>query len=467
MKKTCTLLCFIACIYTITAQSPQSCNSTCSQSSTIDNCAISAMSKISEFRSGTLHYSPNGCADGLCGGSVWRFAGITVSGNTSINATVTIDAIVNAKLTSVDDDAVMDVNGTGKSSLFAPAIKPDMVLNGGDRKGYVQFTVRFFLASVGDGYSLLLNLANLSVFQYDIDGSNAGIINGSWFKETGHIKLKEADNPKLQFDNTTELSATNYTDGGGHWIGGMSTGCDKEGLTVCGQNTIASSYSKPQYAVSFRLGYEYNAGTDFGQPLAQYGVKFSCFYVPGSIQLPVNLYEFTARRNETRVDLSWATTYEQLNQGFRVQRKTNGEFKDIAFMPSQAPDGNSQIKLNYRYSDTNSFKGVTQYRIIQTDLENKIRVSEIRSVTGELNGSKSIVIYPNPTTNGTATIVFENSISQRDVVLINVFGRTIKQWSSITSNTLTAEKLIPGVYTIRVTNKQTGEIQIGKFAVGE
>ena len=471
MKIICTLLCIFAFTYFVSAQSTQSCNSTCSESSIIDNCAISGMSKVSDFQNGILHYNPDNCTDGFCAGAVWRFQAINLAGNSSINATVTIDAVVNAKLEAIDDDAAADLNGSINSSLFAPAIKPDIALNGTDRKGYVQFTVRFFLASVGDGYSLLLNLANLSVYQYDLDGNNAGNNNignnGSWFRETGYLKLKEIDNPKVQFDAATEISAASYTSGAEQWIGGISSSCNKAGLTLCGQNTIAGSFSKPQYTVSFRLGYDYNAGTDLGQPLSQYGIKFGCFYIPGGVQLPVNLYEFAAMRKDELVQLSWATTYEQLNQGFRIQRKTDGEFTDIAFMPSQAPGGNSQIKLNYRYIDTNSFKGVSQYRIIQTDLENKIRVSEIRSVAGGSNGEKNILIYPNPATSGTATVVFGNSISQREVVLTNLFGQRVKQWNNITSNTLTMEKLMPGVYSIRITDKQTGEIQTGKFAVVE
>ena len=204
-----------------------------------------------------------------------------------------------------------------------------------------------------------------------------------------------------------------------------------------------------------------------GQPSSQFGIKFGCFSIPGSVQLPVNLYDFTAKRNGTNVQLDWATTYEQMNQGFRIQRKTTGsDFEDISFVKSQASGGNSQIKLNYRFTDVNNFKGVSQYRIIQTDLENKIRVSEIRSVPGESAEHRGIVIYPNPASDGKITVLFENS-SYREAVVTNVFGQQVRRLNNVTSNTISFEGLRPGIYNIRVTDKETGEIQIGKFAVAK
>jgi len=162
-----------------------------------------------------------------------------------------------------------------------------------------------------------------------------------------------------------------------------------------------------------------------------------------------------------------ATTYESNNQGFRVQRKTNNiDFEDVAFVPSQAPGGNSQIKLVYQYNEVNNFKGVTQYRIIQTDLENKIRVSETRSVAGE-SSKRNLIIYPNPSTDGTVNIVFESSRSQKVAVLCNMFGQQIKKWDSISGNTLVLENLMPGVYHFSVINAETGELQNAKFVINK
>jgi hypothetical protein len=452
------------------AQSPMPCINDCVSSSAIDHCAVTTLSKVSDFKNGVLFYAPSSCPDGSCAGSVWRFPAITNLGGV-INATVIIDEVLNARLDKIDDDAAMDNIGVSKNSLLAPRISPDIPLNGVDRKGYVQFTVRFFSANIGDGYSLLLNLANLSVYQYDVDGDNAGNINtgnnGSWFRETASIKSKDATNPSMQLDQQTELNTVEFMEGADKWVGSMGAMCSKTGLSGCAQNLSAARFTKPQYSITLRLGYDYNAGGNIGQPSADFGVKFGCFNIPSGIQLPVNMYEFTAQRNNNRVTLEWATTYESLNQGFRVQRKTNNiDFEDVAFVPSQAPGGNSQIKLVYQYNEVNNFKGVSQYRIIQTDLENKIRVSETRSVAGE-SSKHNLIIYPNPSTDGTVNIVFESSRSQKDAVLYNMFGQQLKKWSSISTNTLVLENLTPGVYHFSVVNAETGETQNAKFVVNK
>jgi Secretion system C-terminal sorting domain len=456
--------------FLVVAQSPMPCISDCVPSSALDNCAVTTLSKVSDFKNGILFYAPPSCPDGSCAGSVWRFPAITTMGGV-INATVTIDEILNARLDKMDDDAAIDNNGVSKISLLAPRISPDIPLNGIDRKGHIQFTVRFFSANIGDGYSLLVNLSNLSVYQFDVDGDNAGNVNignnGSWFRETASLKSKEASNPSVQLDQQTELNSVEFMEGADKWVGSMSAMCSKAGLSGCAQNLSAARFTKPQYSITLRLGYDYNAGGNIGQPSADFGVKFGCFNIPGSIQLPVNMYEFTAQRNNSRVLLEWATTYESLNQGFRVQRKTNNiDFEDIAFVPSQAPGGNSQIKLVYQYNEVNNFKGVSQYRIIQTDLENKIRVSETRSVAGE-SSKHNLIIYPNPSADGTVNIVFENSRSLRNAVLCNVFGQQLKKWGSISGNTLVLENLMPGIYHFSVINAETGEMQNAKFVVNK
>jgi hypothetical protein len=178
------------------------------------------------------------------------------------------------------------------------------------------------------------------------------------------------------------------------------------------------------------------------------------------------MYEFIAKRTNNNVKLQWITTYEHLNQGFRVQRKTStADFEDIAFVPSLAPGGNSQVNLSYAYNDLNNFKGVSQYRIIQTDYENKIRVSEVRSVAGESSGSE-IIVYPNPaSSNGTVTVVFQNSRSLRDAVLSNMLGQQVKKWTRISINTIVLENLQSGIYHFSVTDNETGERQNTRFVV--
>lgn len=457
------------CLTTL-AQNPLPCSlGACSSASGLETCPSNGTNLVSNFKNGQLYLSGNGCTDGLCAGSLWRFADITNSVGKVINATITIDEVMNARLEKIDDDAAIDQLGTSVESFFSPTIRSDINLNGSDRKGYVQFTLRFFKADAGEGYSLLTNLSYLCVLNYDIDGSNAGNINmgtaGSWYRENVYLKEISTGNPSVNLDQATELNPVNYTDVSDKWLGSMSSLCERSGMSKCSQLAMAGRFANPQHSVSLRLGYDYNAGGNIGKPSSQYGIKLSCFNYLTQIQLPVNLYEFSAKRVGNNAQLEWTTTYEQLNQGFRIQRKTgNADFRDVGFLQSLAPGGNSQINLKYSFIDPNTNKGITQYRILQTDIQDKVRVSEIRSVLG-LSQKNTIVIYPNPGNDGKVNLLFDDARAGRDIRINDFMGRIVKQWKQFAGNTITVENLLPGIYTVRIQDKETGDIKTEKFII--
>ena len=411
------------------------------------------------------------CADGSCEGSIWHFANITNSTGNIINATVTIEAVKNALLENIDDDGAMDQSGVSAQSLFIPLIKPDVNLNGTDRKGYVQFTIRFFKGNAGDGYSMLTNLSYLNMISYDIDGNDAGNFStgaaGSWYRESMYIKETSAGNPTVKLDQSTALASVNFIESANQWVGSMASLCESTGISKCSQSTMANLFSNPQHTISFRLGYDYNAGGNIGKPLSQYGIKLSCFNFLSEIHLPVNLYGFTAKRDGATAKLDWITTYEQLNQGFRVQRKIGGgSFEDVGFLPSLAPGGNSQVNLSYHFIDPNTSKGITQYRIVQTDLQEKVRVSEIRSVPG-MGQKSNITVFPNPGTDGRINIVFDDSKDGKDISINDFSGRIIRRWQQVSGNTVVVENLLSGIYNVKIQDRRTAETKILKFIIAQ
>ena len=90
----------------------------------------------------------------------------------------------------------------------------------------------------------------------------------------------------------------------------------------------------------------------------------------------------------------------------------------------------------------------------------------IRSVRGE--GQKSnTIIYPNPSGDGKVNIVFEGANSIRDVSLMDVSGKTLKQWKGVTNNNIHIDNLNAGFYTVRIVNVETGEQVVEKFIVNK
>jgi hypothetical protein len=184
--------------------------------------------------------------------------------------------------------------------------------------------------------------------------------------------------------------------------------------------------------------------------------------------LPVNLKSFTAvRKNASNVDLKWETAQEENSKGFYVERKlSNGGWQPITFVETKATHGNSSSPLTYEFTDLNNAKGISQYRLRQIDIDGKQAFSLIRSVRGE--GQKSnTIIYPNPSGDGKVNIVFDSGNSARNVSLMDVSGKTLKQWKGVTNNTIQVDNLNSGFYTVRIVNVETGEQVVEKFIVNK
>jgi hypothetical protein len=187
---------------------------------------------------------------------------------------------------------------------------------------------------------------------------------------------------------------------------------------------------------------------------------------PAQIPLPVTLKSFNASRNNAAVSLSWTTATERNNSGFAVERNTQGTWQQIGWVPSQAQDGNSDAVLSYTYTDLNSTKGVSQYRIRQVDHDSKASYSEVRSVRGESQPGKTLV-YPNPSQNGKVSLLFEDGSIKRDVSVTDMSGRIVRQMKSVSTNNVTLENLQPGMYIVRIVDVESGEQSVEKFMVSK
>jgi len=184
--------------------------------------------------------------------------------------------------------------------------------------------------------------------------------------------------------------------------------------------------------------------------------------------LAVSFLNFTAARNSAMVNLKWTTATEQNSKGFNVERMLgNGNWETIGFVNSRANGGNSNDELNYAFSDFNTFKGISQYRLKQVDFDNQAKLSEIRAVRGQDQKGGGVVVYPNPS-EGKVNVQFENAAgTMHDATLNDMSGRIIKQWKGISSNAIQIENLSPGMYSLRIVNRETGDQFIEKIMVNK
>lgn len=183
------------------------------------------------------------------------------------------------------------------------------------------------------------------------------------------------------------------------------------------------------------------------------------------IILPVDMKSFTAVRNGTNVNLKWETMNEQNCRGFAVERNNgNGIWQEAGFISTQAVNGNSADLLTYTFIDYNDSKTITQYRIRQVDTDNRSKLSNVQAVRG-LNQKGSVTVYPNPTNNGNVNVVFEDKNTVRELSVVDMSGRVVKQLKNVSGNNVSIENLQSGMYTLRVYVPATGEQAVEKIVV--
>lgn len=180
--------------------------------------------------------------------------------------------------------------------------------------------------------------------------------------------------------------------------------------------------------------------------------------------LAVTFANFTAVRSKNNVNIKWQTLTESNTKGFNVQRKTNGDWTTVSFVSSKS-GGNSNTSLSYEFMDLNSFGGVSQYQLVEVSVDGKLRTSEVKAVKGE-NVPNKFMLYPNPSSTGLVTLVFESN-SSKEIAIYDISGRIIKQVKNITNNNLVVDNLQTGFYTVRIVDEITDDIISGKFIVNK
>lgn len=126
--------------------------------------------------------------------------------------------------------------------------------------------------------------------------------------------------------------------------------------------------------------------------------SFSPFVIASSTSvnpLPVELLYFNAVANGPIVNLSWKTAKETDNDFFTVERSFNG--LDFETLGTVKGAGTSFEPLLYSYADERPYKGLSYYRLKQTDFNGDVTTHNIVSVEmGDADDVEKFVVHPNP-----------------------------------------------------------------------
>ncbi|MFB6232144.1 MAG: T9SS type A sorting domain-containing protein, partial [Salinibacter sp.] len=190
--------------------------------------------------------------------------------------------------------------------------------------------------------------------------------------------------------------------------------------------------------------------------------SFSEFALASNTEpLPVELTEFTARRDGKTVRLRWRTASETNNAGFEVQHKQPDAigYTEAGFVESRAAGGTTSKPQEYRFEITDIVPGTHQFRLRQVDTDGTEHLSKAVSVTVRMEEALRLTPpAPNPVQSRVRLRVGAREGGEATVSLYNVLGQRV--------GTLYEGTLAPGkMHTIRVGTSVLSRLSSGTYFV--
>ncbi len=184
-------------------------------------------------------------------------------------------------------------------------------------------------------------------------------------------------------------------------------------------------------------------------------VNFATFNT--NISLPVNLVSFTANTENSMasnaaVRCNWSTATENNSAYFIIERSSNGR----SFIPvgQVTAAGNSPDLKSYSYIDNNPLKGISYYRLKQTDRDGRFTYSQV-VVVNNSNAATLFTIYPNPAKE---EITMAVAMSSKQDGVYSIYDQAGKQCLSgavslnkgVNTISLAVRSLRAGIYIIQL-----------------
>ena len=162
--------------------------------------------------------------------------------------------------------------------------------------------------------------------------------------------------------------------------------------------------------------------------------------------LPVSIINFSATAKNNTVLLNWSTANEVNNDYFTIERSSNNkDFAGIGKVNSQQATSNNVQQ--YSFTDNSPLKGVSYYRLKQTDKDGKFSYSKV--VTADVALINQMMIKPTIVKDGSFTIDFGSVRNNITISITDNNGREIYHQTISSSQLIHINApVIGGVYYV-------------------
>lgn len=179
--------------------------------------------------------------------------------------------------------------------------------------------------------------------------------------------------------------------------------------------------------------------------------------------IPVNFLYFNAQKQgQTTSQLNWKTAQENNSHFFDVERSIDAV--NFVYIGRVAAAGNSQVPVEYYFTDNHPESGLNYYRLKQVDLDGHFTYTPSRLVRFDEMNAGLVKYFPNPT-NGILNIELAASMKNEAKVvnITNAGGVVLNQLRpGINTNQFLQVDLSrypKGVYFIQVKTESVNSTQ--------
>lgn len=296
-----------------------------------------------------------------------------------------------ATITDIDDQA------TGYNESWQPVIQVPA-----NSTGQVKWNVMLKVA----GTSTDTVLPQLAVTAINVDGME---------------KVKEFFNANIPYSYATTPNSTLTVSTEDGWYKATS-GYGTTVTDTADHETMFQLNYRNIRSIQLITGIKNNTSAKIKREASVYFRNF----LKSSSGLPVKLLYFTASLEDHEVKLKWATSSEDDNDYFSVERSGDGE--NFTSIKTQKGAGTSNSIMNYSDNDADPLPGTSYYRLRQTDHTGRYSFSEVHVVVNNgmhsANTIEILSVNPNPFTE---TFSFDFRSSRPQVVNISMVNSSGKQ----------------------------------------
>lgn len=263
--------------------------------------------------------------------------------------------------------------------------------------------------------------------------------------------------------SATAASGVNSTSFTANWttpVGGNATNIDQYFVDVSTTPDFSSPVTGSPFLISFGTNTANITGltantTYYYRVYADKGFSFQGAYsntitVTTLNVLPVQLFTFTATKNQSGNNLlQWSTASEINSSYFELQRSENNTVYTTVQKITAA--GFSATAKNYQYTDNNGNAPVYYYRLKMVDMDGKTGYSNIVLIRNATDGA--ITVYPNPVKDRFVINITDRSLLNTSAVLTDMNGHILQRVPVIQSaTTVDIKNYASGMYFLRLLN---------------